>query len=151
MRRDRPPHGFGRHELGILVPIVAESAKPPLPDAGVYPTYRELSGGETLGQSDVVEALRKLSAADCLWAIANINTQLFVETGPDTSAQFQRRLMAEVIGDRDLGRRLMRGLPRRCSLSSSWCISRVWSFFMRTAGRRTISMVGDCGMSGRSV
>ncbi len=100
---------FGQHELGLLVPVSASAALEGL-SAGVYPTYRELTGGPAIGEADVVERLRKLSAADCLWAIAHLNTRLAAAGRPQESAELQRRLIEEIVGDVELGRLLMRTL-----------------------------------------
>lgn len=110
MAGGRLPFRFGHHELGLLVPIARQPESPVLPNASVYLSHRDLPGAEPLHESDLVGSLRKLSAADCLWAIAHLNTRLFAETRPDARAQLQRRLMVEVIGDGELGSALEQAL-----------------------------------------
>ena len=105
------PYGFGRHEFGLLVPITDEPGRSVVPNVSVYLSHRDLPGTTgPLDQSGLVEGLQKLSAADCLWSLAHLSTRLFTETGPDASAQLQRRLMAEVVGEGSLGKAIEQAL-----------------------------------------
>jgi hypothetical protein len=90
------PYGFARHELGILVPATVERADVgPALNASVYLSHRDLTGKDTLREPDLVERLSKLSAADCLWAIARLSTRLAAETRPAESARLQGQLVRE--------------------------------------------------------
>ncbi len=115
------PRGFARHELGILVPAT-EARADPVPDleATVYLSYLDLTGGVALREPDIVERLRRLSAADCLWAIAHLSTRLAAESRPSESARLQARLVQEIIGDGQLGQALLQRL-RDGSASTVFC------------------------------
>jgi hypothetical protein len=106
MSKRPPPRGFVEHELGLLVPAgQAAGTTQPL-NAGVYATYRELTG-VAIRQEDIVDRLGKLSAADCLWALAHASTRLFAAKTPDEHAHVQRQLVQELVGEADLGRALL--------------------------------------------
>jgi hypothetical protein len=89
-------------------------------NASVYLSYRDLTGGDALREPDLVERLRKLSAADCLWAIAHLSTRLAAETRPAESTRLQEQLVQEVIGDGQLGQALLQRL-RDGSASTVFC------------------------------
>jgi hypothetical protein len=105
------PRGFALHELGVLVPATAERTNTvPVLNASVYLSHRDLTGEDVLREADLVEWLRKLSAADCLWAIAHLSTRLAAETRPEQSVRLQERLVQEVIGNGQLGQALLQRL-----------------------------------------
>jgi hypothetical protein len=119
--RPNAPRGFARHELGILLPATGERADAaPALEANVYLSYPDLTGGDALREPEIVERLRRLSAADCLWAIAHLSTRLAAETRPSESAGLQERLVQEVIGDGPLGQALLQRL-RDGSASTVFC------------------------------
>ncbi len=103
-----PPRGFVEHELGLLVPAGQVAATRPL-SAGVYATYEELTG-LPIRHEDIVGRLGKLSAADCLWALAHASTRLFAAKTTNEHAQIQRQLVPELVGDGHLGRALLHRL-----------------------------------------
>ena len=106
MKERPPPRGFVEHELGLLVPAGQAAAKTQPLNAGVYATYEDLTG-VTISRDDIVERLGKLSAADCLWAIAHASTRLFAAKAPAEHAHVQRQLVPELVGNGDLGRALL--------------------------------------------
>jgi hypothetical protein len=114
---NRLPFAFTQHELGFLVPPLDSPPAAEATNASIYLTHHELTGGAAIREADLAERLRKLSAADCLWAIAHLNTRLFAATRPEGSAQLQRRLVQEVVGDVELGRALLQTLTRRGATS----------------------------------
>jgi hypothetical protein len=67
-----------------------------------------------------MERLSKLSAPDCLWAIARLSTRLAAETRPAESARLQGHLVREVIGEGQLGQALLQRL-RDGSASRVFC------------------------------
>src|ERR1700691_5124671 len=108
MSRRQVPHGFVRHELGILVPAAVERADAaPALNASIYLSHRDLTGKDALREPDLVERLHELSAVDCLWAIARLSTRLAAETCPAESARLQDQLVREVIGEGQLGQALL--------------------------------------------
>lgn len=106
MNKRPPPRGFVEHELGLLVPAgQVAGTRQPL-NAGIYVTYQELTG-IVIRQEDIVDRLGKLSAADCLWALAHASTRLFAAKTPNEHAHVQRQLVQELVGEGDLGRALL--------------------------------------------
>ncbi len=101
-----PPRGFLEHELGFFVPAGSPRAATRPLNASVYPTYKELTGRE-ISRDDVVERLSRLSAADCLWALAHASTRLFAAKTPDEYARLQRDLVPELVGNGELGQALL--------------------------------------------
>ncbi len=99
---------------------VERADEAPVLNAVVYLSYRDLTGGDTMREPDLVERLRELSAADCLWAIAHLSTRLAAETRPAERARLQERLVQEVIGDGQLGRAILQRL-RNGSASTVFC------------------------------
>jgi hypothetical protein len=102
----------------LLLPrSVAPRAQPGYDNASVYLSYRELSGGETMSEQEIVAVLKSLSAADCLSSLAHISTRLFAATGPSgTREALQLQLVSEVLGDGPPGQQMQHRLridPRR--------------------------------------
>jgi hypothetical protein len=92
---------FRRHELGLYLPASSEIEARPirLPHVGTYLTYSELTGNPPLSENEIIERLRRLSAADCLLALAQLNTRLFAGGHPGINEGLQHELVDLVVGD----------------------------------------------------
>lgn len=108
MTFDRPPQLPRRHELGLYLPRSArlESAPVDLPYVGTYLTYGELTDRAPMSESEIIGQLRKMSAADCLLAIADLSVRLFAGENRGLDGGLQHELVTHVVGDGPLGRTL---------------------------------------------
>jgi hypothetical protein len=71
---------------------------------GTYLTYSELTDRAPMSESEIIEHLGMMSAADCLLAIADLSVRLFA--GENRGLDGQHELVTHVVGDGPLGRTL---------------------------------------------
>lgn len=88
---------YARSELGLLIRISDPLSPVTVPNAEIYLGDRDL-GRPPMGEDDLAELLRKMSASDCLVAIAHLNTRLFAESRPQQSQDLQRELIQQMLG-----------------------------------------------------
>jgi hypothetical protein len=100
---------YTRTELGILIPILDDPPAPNVPSAEIYISNRDLSR-PPMGEEALVDCLGRLSAADCLVAIAHLSTRLFAQTRPEETPQLQRELAEQMLGDGELARAVLDNL-----------------------------------------
>jgi hypothetical protein len=105
MTFDRPPQGRRRHELGLYLPRSAMLEGDPvgLPHVGTYLTYSELTSRAPMSESEIIGQLKKMSAADCLLALADLSVRLFASENWGLDRGLQLELVEHVIGDGPLG------------------------------------------------
>ena len=100
------PSQFRRHELGIFLPPsvdVDQAERALLPHMGTYLTYSELTGREPLAETEIIARLERMSAADCLLALALIGTRLVAGGDRNINDDLQGELVDQVVGDGPLG------------------------------------------------
>lgn len=92
-----------KEALGIWLPA-ASLREPTVPDYGfrTYLTYSEFAGTDPLPEDEIVARIERLSASDCLLAIAQLSTRLFQGGG----LELQDQLIEAVAGQGSLSRRL---------------------------------------------
>lgn len=153
------PSQFRRHELGIFLPPsvdVDQAERALLPHMGTYLTYSELTGREPLAETEIIARLERMSAADCLLALALIGTRLVAGGDRNINDDLQGELVDQVVGDGPLGGAYTRSSQTRgglrSSASSSWFTWLASSSCMPTVARRTTSRTAVCTRNGvRSV
>jgi hypothetical protein len=99
---------FRQHELGLYLPpsVEREAASTSLPYVGTYLTYSELTGNEPMPESDIIARLEKMSAADCLLALAHLGTRLFASGNRGIDGWLQHDLVDHMAGQGPLGKLL---------------------------------------------
>ena len=100
---------YVRTELGILIPLLDDQPALTVPSAEVYVSNRDLGRPRMLEEA-LVNRLGRLSATDCLVAIAHLSTRLFAQTRPQAAAQLQRELAEQMLGDGELGQAVLNKL-----------------------------------------
>jgi urease accessory protein UreF len=96
---------FRRHELGLYLPpsVEREAVSTSLPYVGTYLTYNELTGRAPIPEEEIIGRLEKMSAADCLLALAQLGARLFAGGSRGIDGQLQHELVDHVVGDGPLG------------------------------------------------
>ena len=92
---------YARTELGILIPVLTDQPAPTVPSAEIYVSNHDL-GRPPMREEKLVDCLGRLSASDCLIAIAHLSTRLFAQTRPEETLQLQRELAAQMLRDDEL-------------------------------------------------
>jgi hypothetical protein len=82
----------------MLIPSGSLTAAPAPLKPGIYPTYLELTG-RAITEEQIIARLARLSASDCLWALAHAGTRLFAAKTFEEHAQVQRELVPDLLGD----------------------------------------------------
>jgi hypothetical protein len=108
MAFDRRSQRLRRNALGLYLPHSArlEAAPAGIPDVGTYLTYSELTRRAPMSESEIIAQLKKMSAADCLLAIADIGVRLFAAENRGLDGALQHALVDHVVGGGPLGRTL---------------------------------------------
>ena len=101
----QPPR---RHELGLYLPrsVSLEAAPDEVPHVGTYLTYSELTRNAPMSEIEIIDQLKKMSAADCLLALADIGVRLFAGENRGLHGGLQGQLIDHIVGDGPLGRTL---------------------------------------------
>lgn len=108
MTFDRRSESPRQHELGLYLPRSAtlEVAPVGVPHVGTYLTYSELTDRAPMSESEIIGQLKKMSAADCLLAIADLSVRLFAGENRGLDGGLQHGLVDHLVGDGPLGRAL---------------------------------------------
>jgi len=140
MTLDSDPSSLSRHELGFYLPSTIQStAGPPLlPYVRTYLTYSELTDGEPMPETEIIAQLKRMSAADCLLALAQLGTRLFAGDDQGIDGRVQHELVDQVVGNGLLARAMHDKLadPRWSALFCEQQLVHLARLVIRHADRR---------------
>jgi hypothetical protein len=122
---DRRPSNLRRHELGLYLPssFEGEEVAPALPQVGTYLTYSELTHREPIPETEIIGQLERMSAADCLLALAHIGTRMFAGANRGLPAAFSTTWSITLSETARSGKSSTRSSETRGGQRSSACSS----------------------------